>query len=336
MKKIYRTQRLGPVGVFSLFLTLFFNGAVWSQVALPPDYPHTCHVTNLEAFVALVGGKQSLVVEAKYAFETKKDAYGRPLTPQSEEDLLDPPAKMAWLVPVPGDAEESSIETETLMGDLFDLTHPSTKSKYKLRTGRPQGITRFGGSIFSGGLIEEEGGMEWTWVEPTDSMEGLKGSLDEIGLALPEETLAEDYFAKGWKIGVGVLEEPGVSGILGPMGVEFPSPEMVFPLRFQSNAGEFTLSLYTLSDQILDHRAISTWDLRGINAWENLHREAWFRGYTAVPDIEFPESLGAIIGELAESTPVENLSFYAWEGKDYNGYGRTTERFQKDLSVPAK
>jgi len=216
------------------------------------------------------------------------------------------------------------------MKDLFDLTHPSTKEKYRLRTGRPQWITRFGGSIFGGGVAEEEGSLEW---RTFDTGPAVVDFLAENGLIPPEGTLLRDYHERGWGFSVGVLENPPIAGLLGPFAIEFESEAIVFPLRFQSQAGEFVLSMYLLSDRILDHHAKSTWDLRGINVWENLHREAWFRGFTAVPDIAFPETLWSVIEILAKDVPMDRLSFYAWEGKDYNDYGRTTERFNQDFEI---
>ncbi|MCA9413678.1 MAG: DUF2330 domain-containing protein [Candidatus Omnitrophica bacterium] len=336
MNSIHSKLHPFVLAAIGCFLFCHPNHGVWSQIVLSPDYPHVCHMTNMEAFIALKGGKQTLVLEAKYAFETKKDVYGRPLVPESDDSVLDPPKKLAWIVPVPPDSQPAAIETGSLMGDLFDLTHPSTKAKYHLRTGRPQGITRFGGSIFTGGVSDEEEPLKWSWIEPSsDAVQKLRDLLTREGLAFPESSPVQDYVEKGWKIGVGILEEPGIAGVLGPFAVEFSSETAVLPLRFQSQAGEFSLSVYVLSDKILDHRAISQWDMRGINPWENLHREAWFRGYVSVADMEIPESVKPIVEAMAGGS-LENLSFYAWEGKDYNGYGRTTERFKQDFSIPAK
>ncbi len=308
-----------------------------SQVALPPDYPHQCHLTHLETFIALSGGKQTFILEAKYELETKKDTYGRPLVPESEDFVLDPPKNLAWVVPAPDNSRRSEIETDSLMKDLFNLTHPSTKEKYKLRTGRPRGITRFGGSIFGDSVGGEMDGIEWNEFQPTVSIvDDVIQYLKEKGLVMPEGSLLEDYAQRGWGFWVGVQEDPPIAGLLGPLAIEFESEGATFPLRFQSQAGEFTLSVYLLSDTILDHRSISQWDLRGINAWENLHREAWFRGYTAASDMVLPETLSSNFAELTQNQPLDQISFYAWEGKDYNGYGRTTEKFKQDLQILAK
>ena len=305
-----------------------------AQIALPEGYPHQCQLTNQEVFIALRGGIETLVLEAKYVFQSKKDTYGRPLVPEAEDFVPDPPASMGWVVPVPSDASSAEVVSENLMQDLYDLTHPSTKEKYRLRTGRPQGITRFGGSIFTGGSDGEEGALKWKmFLTPETAIEETVAYLSEGGLKLPEGVLLEDYAKAGMGFAVGILENPAIGGVLGPFTAQFRSDRAVFPLRFQSHAGPFALSIYALSDKVLDHRALSKWNLRGNNAWENLHREAWFRGYTALADIPLPESLSAFVRSLGVEENSGDFSFYAWEGKDYNSYGRTTEKFKEDFSI---
>lgn len=324
--------------VAALGAVLIGSPSVHGQTVLPKDYPHRCLLTNQEAFIVLQGGRQILVLEARYDFDVQKDSYGRPLAPQPEDFILDPPARLGWIVPLPGGGRISDLPTDSILKDLHELTHPSAKGKYHLRTGRPQGITRFGQSVFSGASVAEEDRLEWTiFPSPDTAKAELLAELSGLGLQGVNEKLLDEYTAAGWGFALAVLENPEIGGMLGPVVFEFESDRAVFPLRFQSQAGPFNLALYILSDSVLDHRSMTRWNMRGINAWENLHREAWFRGYTNLVDMAAPASFEPYVAWITEAGATrEGVSFYAWEGKDYNTAGRTTERFKEEFAIPRK
>jgi hypothetical protein len=331
-------------------VVLLFAGSLSgvAQVLTPSGYDGQCRLTHQEAIAVSHQGQQFLALEARYQFEPAPVLrtggtryYGAPAN-QAEEEVL-PPVRVAWVVPIPAGGEVVEPPSSMVLEDLHELTHPSTKIKYRLKTGRPTALNRFGNNLFSDELASpEEEGLSWTIVEGSGeaALSGLAEFLNSENLTGLDEVLAKGYAARGWTFAVGLLEDPEGMSVIGPAAFRFPSEELVFPLRFQANAGEFDLSLYVVSDREFETRSLSQWRIRGTNAWENLHREAWFQGYTKYEDADPPEGfvsyLDSLRGSALQGLPTEGLLFYAWEGKEMNGFGKTTADLKQDFGLAEK
>jgi hypothetical protein len=319
-----------------------------AQVFVPSGYNGRCRFTHQEAITVFHQGKQLLVLEARYHFEPaavprtgSTHYYGAPAS-QTEEEVL-PPDRVAWVVPIPAEGKVVDPPSSTVLEALHELTHPSAKIKYRLRTGRPTALNRFGKNIFSDEVAaSEEKGISWTIMEGSGetALNGLTEFLKSKDLDELNEALAKDYAELGWTFAVGVFEDPQAMGVFGPAAFQFPSEELVFPLRFQADAGEFDLSLYAVSDREFETRSLSQWRIRGTNSWESLHREAWFQGYTKFEEADPPEGLVSYLECLRESAlmglPTAGLLFYAWQGIEMNGFGKTTADLKQDFSLSEK
>ena len=320
-----------------------------AQVLTPPGYDGRCHITHQEVMAVFQQGKQFLALEARYQFEPtpaprtgSNRYYSSTQADQTEEDVL-PPERVAWIVPIPAGGKVADPPSSLVLEELHELTHPSAKIKYRLKTGRPTALNRFGKNLFSDELATpEEEGISWTVMDGSGetALSGLDEFLKSKNLEGLNMDLGRDYAGRGWTFAVGFLENPEGMSVIGPAAFQFPSKEMVFPLRFQADAGEFDLSLYAVSDRQLETRWLSQWRIRGTNAWENLHREAWFQGYTKFEDADPPEGFVSYLDGLRESDlqglPTKGLLFYAWEGKEMNGFGKTTADLKQDFVLADK
>jgi hypothetical protein len=316
-----------------------------AQVLTPADYPGQAHLSNQEYLVVHAGGQEYLAVEARYSFEPPRQRGGYAYTYNQPAMDIAPPARLAWVIPVPAGAQLLDPPSTDLFGEMYDFTHPSDdKLRYRLRTGRPQGLNRFGENLLSGGLEVGEGGaLSWKVIEGSggEALAALQAWAQQEGFAGPNPQLAGDYASMGWTFAVGVLESPESSGLLGPGAVAFPSTDLVLPLRFQAEAGEFDLALYAFSDKIFDKRPLSNWRLSGVNAWENRHRQAWFEGYIPIGQTAPPESLKTFLSGLSGQAPLPpfnppDLNFYVFEGEKLNGYGRTTANQRQEFALYEK
>ena len=342
-----RRIRCFTVWLVVLFLADSLPGM--AQVLVPSGYNGLCRLTHQEAVTVFHQGRQILVLEARYQFEPAPIPrtgstyyYYRTRDSQTEEEVL-PPEQVAWVVPLPAGGTVLDPPSGMVLEALHELTHPSAKIKYRLRTGRPTALNRFGKNIFSDDVATpEEEKVSWTIMDGSGetALIGLTEFLKSKDFEGLNEPLAKDYAERGWTFAVGILKNPMAMSVIGPAAFKFPTEELVFPLRFQANAGEFDLSLYTVSDQVFETRSLSQWRIRGTNAWENLHREAWFQGYTKVEDAGLPEGILSYLDRLRESDleelPIDGLLFYAWEGKDLNGYGKTTADLKQDFALSEK
>jgi hypothetical protein len=306
-------------------------GGAWAQVLTPTGYSGDWVFTNQEAIVVFQGGRQTLALEARYEI--------LPVDPQGPP--LAPPERLGWIIPIPAGGTLAELPAAGVFADLYQMSHPSAKKRYNLRTGRPTAMNRFGENIFGGsGYASEDTTLSWTLFEG-----GGQGALDALnkwiadqGLEGLSEDLARDYAEEGWTFAAGLAQNVGEAGLLGPAAFEFPSEEVVLPLRFQADADEFDLTLYIVSDKILDTRALSGWRIGGVDAWERENRDAWFQGYMNLSEAGAPESLTSYVNLFRPSGggAEQPLYFHVLAAEMLNGYGRTTARQTTDFSLPEK
>lgn len=305
-------------------------GGVSAQVLVPSGYSGDWTVTNQEAIVLFQGGRQTLALEARYEI--------LPMDEQSPPPA--PPERLGWIIPIPPGGAQAELPAAGVFADLYQMSHPSAKKQYNLRTGRPTAMNRFGENIFGGsGYANEDTTLSWTLFEGggQPALDALNRWIADQGLEGLSEDLARDYAEEGWTFAAGLAQNVGLSGLLGPGAFEFPSEEVVLPLRFQADAGEFDLTLYVVSDKILDSRSLSSWRIGGVDAWERENRDAWFQGYMNYSEAGAPESLTAYV-DLFRSSGGEGepLYLHVLEAEKLNGYGRTTARQSIDFSLPEK
>lgn len=321
----------------------------WAQVLLPPDYAPRCHITHQEAVIVFHDGKECLTLEARYEMvppapvRMPVQRMGRMPSQPARPAPLEPPSQMAWVVPVGPGAAVLSSPADTLLEDLFDWLHPSTKALYGLRTGRPKGFNRFRESIFSqGGVAGHPGQLAWTVVPATGEV-ALVSLIDWVkkeGLAGLDENAARDYASRGWTFAIGVMKNPLLSGSFGPAQIAFPTKDVKFPLKFQSATGTFDLNLYLFTNMDAYTRNLSNFRLGNTRGLSTISREAASRGYATLGSLELPQSLVNHLGTVRSSAmPTlawESLRFYAWEAKGINGYAQNVSRLQQDLSIAEK
>ena len=324
--------------------TLFLASLAAAQIAAPGGFAGKVHLTHQEALVIHHQGQQLLVLQARFEIEERtapsSRVRGRPKVSPEGAAASAPPARMAWIIPLPPGATPVDPPAGALE-ELYDVTHPSPKIKYRLRTQRPSAFNRFGESLFTDKQTQRgEDTIAWEVMEGSAALEGLRGRLQSLGFEGLNREVAEDYAERGWTFALGRVESPGESGMLGPAAFSFPSENLVFPMRFQADAGEFDLSLYVLSDKVWDKRGLSAWRIQGVREWENLHREAWFQGYLSLANPPFPPSLKARLEETGSGAfpglKLEEMKLFAWAAARLNGYGRTTAHQTRDFALSEK
>jgi len=255
---------------------------------------------------------------------------------------VDPPASIGWIIPVPPGCAIKEVDTGSLFDDLHDWTHPSSKSIYGLRTGRPTGLNRFNQSIF-GSREESNGGLKWNWeILPGTDETALQALIEWTrvrnlnGLVEPSSRV---YAERGWTFAVGTTEQPLGEGTLGPVQLTFPSSDLVFPLKYQSGVGEFDLAMYAFSDKVLDSRLTNTHRLRTPRGWTRRHRSA-FRGGVPLGETGPPATLTGYLEKVglngSAATAADSLSAYIWEGNRLKIRSSSRGRSAKDFVIPEK
>lgn len=320
-----------------------------AQVLLPKDYPGKCRVKNQEAIIVYHDGRESLVLEARYDITSSAPARqmvmrGRrsSMPSPSPTPELAPPAEMAWVIPVLPGTQLAKSPAQRLFEDLFDWIHPSNKARYGLRTGRPKGLNRFNESIFAGGAKNEQVGLAWNIVPGTGevALASLLAWAQSKNLQGLDENLCRDYAQRGWTFAAAVISNPPLSGSLGPVHFAFASTEAVFPLKFQSTIGTYTLNLYFLTGLDVTTRHLSGLGLTPVKGVTTLSREAQTKGYATLATLDTPPSLVAYLAGVRSSMitdlPEDTLRFYAWSGKSLGSYNPSMSRMAKDLTITEK
>jgi len=335
---------------FLVATTVFLGGSPLGRATIltPAGYEGRCHLTHQTALVLFYKDKEWLSLEARYALEAVPPSPGEMSYAYStssgskDEDVL-PPARLAWVVPVPAGATPSTPPDGDALQDLYLLTHPSMKSEYDLKTRRPRGLNRFGTDAFNERSVSVSGeAVAWVVFDGSGetALRDLKEWIQKEGFNGLDVGLAEDYSQRGWTFAVGVLEKPEKTGVLGGAAFQFDSTEVVLPLRFQAHVGEFDFALYTFSEKELETRSLAGWRIRGVRSWERANREAWFKGFVPLDRTTPPTGLVAYLEKLLESSTAsispQELLFYVWEGDRLNGYGRTTAEQKRDFALPDK
>lgn len=330
---------------FALFV--LSTGVASAQILTPQGYPGQCRLTHQEALAIQHDGKQSLVLEARYEFVTPQ----RPRTmqpyrtraPREPQVELQPPDKLVWVLPVPPGCASLDAPSDTLFEALYDWLHPSIKANYGLRTGRPTAFSRFGGSLFSQAAAGPRGHAPAWMVFPT-SGEAALTSLVEWCSANSMQGLdtesARTYAQRGWTFAIGTVESPGLSGTLGPTHLVFPTPEIVFPLRFQARAGTQDFTFYAITTKDLSTRGLYSLRLSPLRGITRLSREGQAKGYVTLASLAVPgalqEHLDSVRSVGLAGLPADTIRLHAWKASGIPTPSRRTSTPAPDLVIPEK
>ncbi|MCG3199311.1 MAG: DUF2330 domain-containing protein [Candidatus Omnitrophica bacterium] len=329
-------------------LALCVGGVATAQILTPQGYPGQCRLAHQEALAIQHDGKQSLVLEARYEFVTPQrprttQAY-RARAPREPQVELQPPDKLVWVLPVPPGCASLDAPSDTLFEELYDWLHPSIKANYGLRTGRPTAFSRFGGSLFSPAAAAAPRGHAPAWMVFPTSGEAALTSLVEWcssnGMQGLDTESARDYARRGWTFAIGTVETPGLSGTLGPTHLVFPTPEIVFPLRFQARAGTQDFTFYAVTAKDLSTRGLYTLRLSPLRGITRLSREGQSRGYVTLASLAVPGALQAHLDSVRSGglpgLPADSIRLYAWKAGSIPTPSRRTSTPAPDLVIPEK
>ncbi len=318
-----------------------------AQILTPLGYTGQCRLDHQEALVIQHDGKQSLVLEARYEFvppqRPRTTQPYRSRAPREPQVELQSPDRLVWVLPVPPGCATLEAPSDTLFEELYDWLHPSIKASYGLRTGRPTAMSRFGGSLFSQVAAIPRGHAPAWMVFPTSGEAALTSLVEWCaanGMQGLDAEIARDYAQRGWTFAIGTVDSPGLSGTLGPTHLLFPSPEIVFPLRFQARAGTRDFTFYAVTTQDLSTRGLYSLRLSPLRGITRLSREGQSRGYVTLASLSVPGALQAHLDSVRSAglpgLPADSIRLHAWKASGIVAPTRRSSAPTPDLMIPEK
>jgi hypothetical protein len=190
-----------------------------------------------------IGSKTSPTTKAK---TTKK---------KSRHDL----SRLGWVVPVPTTPDHYEVESNDVFADVARLTAPQKKS-----------IRRRAKSKSAGGSIQilaavDVGRYRVQPIKTHGKAAGpaLNAWLTTNGFGpVPSENMAY-YLERNWTfLAVRIRPKSGkkldANGALQPLRISFRTPKIVYPLKFSSHQGTFSVTLFVVTPKGLDLKRVFT------------------------------------------------------------------------------